>query len=379
MPASKAEKFPKQENNGWAWEHPRVYTPLQQLKKVSISVKEIHRWARSYSGLKMNSNVRALESIFILIDEVTSAAPHPNHVVAMIQVHEALAILLSVLPKNLFPFRLQDFAPVVDELCTRKDGSFSARFENTLHDLRSSIKSGLQLLKTMILDYASEAVPQGGGIHEITKYLMKYIMLLLDHGSSLSIILVSDEQEGATSIEGSTLETLQVIVAALMSHLETMLEKESCRYQDAGLQHMFLVNNVHFVLHQVEGSEIRYLLGDDWVLKYRSQLKQYISCFINISWESVMYCFQVKTSKALIFSSLPTLERFNLEFERTYQTQKTWKVEHPLLRLNMRKAVSKKLVPTYSSYLENHQNKPPKLMKYTPEDLEKLLSELFEG
>uniref|UniRef100_A0A453S8R3 Uncharacterized protein n=2 Tax=Aegilops tauschii subsp. strangulata TaxID=200361 RepID=A0A453S8R3_AEGTS len=51
---------------------------------------------------KVNSDIRLLDSVFSLIQVVTSTAPHPDHVVAMIRVHEALASLLLVLPKNIF-------------------------------------------------------------------------------------------------------------------------------------------------------------------------------------------------------------------------------------------------------------------------------------
>ncbi|XP_037457017.1 exocyst complex component EXO70A3-like isoform X2 [Triticum urartu] len=323
-PPESAAKFPKQEINGW--EHPYLCSPSKQLKNVSTSIKEISRWARSSPGVKVNSNIRLLESVLSLIQVVTSTAPHPDHIVDMIRVHDALANLLLVLPKNIFPFLVQNFAQIVDELSPKGGASLSARFEKTLHDLRRSIRSGLQ------------------------------------------------DQDGMVEME-----TLQDAVATLICHLEIMLEKESHRYKDAGLKQMFMVNNVSFVLHQVEGSEIKYLLGEDWVLKHRDQLKDHISRFINISWESVMYCFHAKTNKIQIFSSLPTLQIFNMEFEKTYWTQKTWKVENPLLRSNMRKSVSEKLVQAYSTYLENLKNKAPKLMKYTPEDLEELLSDLFEG
>ncbi|EMS50656.1 hypothetical protein TRIUR3_03084 [Triticum urartu] len=373
-PPESAAKFPKQEINGW--EHPYLCSPSKQLKNVSTSIKEISRWARSSPGVKVNSNIRLLESVLSLIQVVTSTAPHPDHIVDMIRVHDALANLLLVLPKNIFPFLVQNFAQIVDELSPKGGASLSARFEKTLHDLRRSIRSGLQVLNVKIFDYTSEVVPQGGGIHEITKYLLKYIVSLLDNGRSLKLILVGDEQDQDGMVE---METLQDAVATLICHLEIMLEKESHRYKDAGLKQMFMVNNVSFVLHQVEGSEIKYLLGEDWVLKHRDQLKDHISRFINISWESVMYCFHAKTNKIQIFSSLPTLQIFNMEFEKTYWTQKTWKVENPLLRSNMRKSVSEKLVQAYSTYLENLKNKAPKLMKYTPEDLEELLSDLFEG
>ncbi|KAF7096455.1 hypothetical protein CFC21_098396 [Triticum aestivum] len=323
-PPESAAKFPKQEINGW--EHPYLCSPSKQLKNVSTSIKEISRWARSSPGVKVNSNIRLLESVLSLIQVVTSTAPHPDHIVDMIRVHDALANLLLVLPKNIFPFLVQNFAQIVDELSPKGGASLSARFEKTLHDLRRSIRSGLQ------------------------------------------------DQDGMVEME-----TLQDAVATLICHLEIMLEKESHRYKDAGLKQMFMVNNVSFVLHQVEGSEIKYLLGEDWVLKHRDQLKDHISRFINISWESVMYCFHAKTNKIQIFSSLPTLQIFNMEFDKTYWTQKTWKVENPLLRSNMRKSVSENLVQAYSTYLENLKNKAPKLMKYTPEDLEELLSDLFEG
>jgi hypothetical protein len=45
----------------------------------------------------------------------------------------------------------------------------------------------------------------------------------------------------------------------------------------------------------------------------------------------------------------------------------------------MRQAVIGKLIPTYRLFLEKQQNKPAKLIEHTPEELEEMLLELFEG
>lgn len=243
------------------------------------------------------------------------------------------------------------------------------------------------MLETKILVYPSKQVRAGGGcgVDEITEYLTKYIKLLLEHSSLLSVILANGKSEQAVRpLQGGTgMATLDDAVAVLMSCLETAIEKKSRLYPAAdGAHWLFLVNNAHDILKQVESSDMKSLLGDDWILKRREQLEDYISRYIDIAWAHILSWLEVKPTRIpFCFNrpALPTLSRFNLEFERAYSTQKAWKVEDPQLRKRMRGAVSEKVVPTYRLFLEKHRRRPPKYIKYTPEEIEEQLSELYEG
>ncbi|KAF8079440.1 hypothetical protein N665_1028s0023 [Sinapis alba] len=76
---------------------------------------------------------------------------------------------------------------------------------------------------------------------------------------------------------------------------------------------------------------------------------------------------------------------FNMQFDELHQRQSQWTVPDTELRESLRLAVAEVLLPAYRSFLkrfgplvENGKN-PQKYIKYTAEDLERLLGELFEG
>jgi len=72
---------------------------------------------------------------------------------------------------------------------------------------------------------------------------------------------------------------------------------------------------------------------------------------------------------------LPTVQ-VESEFQKTYTTQKLWKVPDPELRKRPRKAVIEKIIPDYTRYIEDSKVTNP---KFTPQELEEMLQELFEG
>ncbi|TVU20927.1 hypothetical protein EJB05_30533, partial [Eragrostis curvula] len=58
---------------------------------------------------------------------------------------------------------------------------------------------------------------------------------------------------------------------------------------------------------------------------------------------------------------------------------KNWKVTDPLLRQMLREAISLKVIPLYRMHMENHSEKSHKSARYSIEQLESQLVELFEG
>uniref|UniRef100_A0A251UQU0 Exocyst subunit Exo70 family protein n=1 Tax=Helianthus annuus TaxID=4232 RepID=A0A251UQU0_HELAN len=87
-------------------------------------------------------------------------------------------------------------------------------------------------------------------------------------------------------------------------------------------------------------------------------------------------------SRALIKDRLKI---FNLQFEELHQRQSQWTVPDSELRESLRLAVAEVLLPAYRSFIkrfgvlvENGKN-PHKYIRYTAEDLDRMLGEFFEG
>jgi hypothetical protein len=70
------------------------------------------------------------------------------------------------------------------------------------------------------------------------------------------------------------------------------------------------------------------------------------------------------------------LTKFEFAFQKTYATQKHWKVTNPKLRERLRKSITEKNIPIYTKYIEDSKVTNP---KFTPEELEEMLQDLFEG
>lgn len=76
---------------------------------------------------------------------------------------------------------------------------------------------------------------------------------------------------------------------------------------------------------------------------------------------------------------------FNIQFEELHQKQSQWTVPDTELRESLRLAVAEVLLPAYRSFVkrfgplvENGKN-PQKYIRYSAEDLERMLGEFFEG
>ena len=78
-------------------------------------------------------------------------------------------------------------------------------------------------------------------------------------------------------------------------------------------------------------------------------------------------------------------KNFNACFEDIYRIQTAWKVPDPQLREELRISISEKVIPAYRSFMGRFGSQLEsgrhggKYIKYTPEDLENYLLDLFEG
>ncbi|KAL9318061.1 hypothetical protein ACSQ67_014578 [Phaseolus vulgaris] len=257
---------------------------------------------------------------------------------------------------------------------------------------------------------ATKTAVTDGTVHPLTSYVINYVKFLFDYQSTLKQLF--QEIEG-----GDDSSQLASVTVRIMQALQTNLDGKSKQYKDLGLTHLFLMNNIHYIVRSVRRhllfllillyfrSEAKDLLGDDWVQRHRRIVQQHANQYKRNAWAKILQCLSIQgltssgggsgtvggdsitgsssgASRAIVKDRF---KAFNVMFEELHQKQSQWTVPDTELRESLRLAVAEVLLPAYRSFVkrfgplvESGKN-PQKYIKYTAEDLDRMLGEFFEG
>ncbi|GMQ08100.1 hypothetical protein CsSME_00051988 [Camellia sinensis var. sinensis] len=193
-------------------------------------------------------------------------------------------------------------------------------------------------------------------------------------------------------LEGRTPLALHLIWIIVI--LQFNLDGKSKLYKDASLAHLFMMNNVHYIVQKIKGSpELREMIGDDYLKKLTGKFRQAATSYQRATWVRVLYClrdeglhvsgsFSSGVSKSALRERFKT---FNAMFEEVHRTQATWLIPDNQLREELRISISEKLIPAYRSFLGRFRSHiesgkhPETYIKYSVEDLETAVLDFFEG
>ncbi|KAG6690446.1 hypothetical protein I3842_10G016800 [Carya illinoinensis] len=255
--------------------------------------------------------------------------------------------------------------------------------QETFGDFEEAVEK--DATKTAVLD---------GTVHPLTSYVINYVKFLFDYQSTLKQLF----QEFNDADSEAQLASL---TSRIMLALQNNLDGKSKQYKDPALTQLFLMNNIHYIVRSVRRSEAKDLLGDDWVQIQRRIVQQHANQYKRVSWAKILQCLTVQgsspsggggpvggdvggggLSRAVVKDRFKT---FNTQFEELHQRQSQWTVPDSELRESLRLAVAEVLLPAFRSFLrrygpmiENGKN-PQKYIRFTPEDLERMLGEFFES
>lgn len=242
-----------------------------------------------------------------------------------------------------------------------------------LADVAKTMLSGLI---AKIQNDSSHRLPSAAyGVHPLTRYAMTHMEQLAPHRTVLSFILATGDVDVLAGGD-ERVATFGSFVAELIESLERNLEnQEKCPLLSAlnrGLPHLFLANNISFVLNRVADADVESVLGDEWVARRRGQLEQLVASYVEVAWGPVVACLDTSGKPA------SPLSKFSVLFKEVQRSQVCREVPDPALRAALRKAVSGVVVPAYSTFVQKHP-KIEKWFNYTVDDMAELLSQLFEG
>ncbi|MCD7455242.1 hypothetical protein HAX54_027454 [Datura stramonium] len=323
-----------------------------------------------------------------------------NSVAVLLSFGEAIAKSKRS-PEKLFV--LLDMYEIMRELQSEMDTIFGSQYCSEMREAAKLLTDRLaETAQETFVDFeeavekdATKTAVLDGTVHPLTSYVINYVKFLFDYQSTLKQLFGDND-------DGHSKDQLGVITTRILQALQSNLDGKSKQYKDPALTQLFLMNNIHYIVRSVRRSEAKDVLGDDWVQIHRRIVQQHANQYKRISWSKILQTLSVQGASPAgnasftgeIVSSNTGISRstvkdrfktFNMLFEEIHQRQSQWTVPDSELRESLRLAVAEVLLPAYRSFakrfgsmIEGGKN-PQKYIRYTPEDLERMLAEFFEG
>ncbi|XP_014518613.1 exocyst complex component EXO70E2 [Vigna radiata var. radiata] len=291
-------------------------------------------------------------------------------------------------------FRLLDMHEVlehlsvdVDKLFFEEVGAFvRGEFHKLLTSIGDTIKSTFLAFRNAIATNNSKTPFPQGGVHHVTKYVMNYITTLVEYGDTLNLLLVEEcsTDPAVYKQETSALSLCPVAFyfRSITTALESNLSNKSKLYKDVGLQHIFMMNNIRYMVQKVKCSDLSHFFGDCWLRQHTAEYQRDARCYERVTWGPILSMLKVDNLPNCV--SPRTLEKsckkFCNAFREVYRTQTGWCIQDSQLREDLQISVSQKVVLAYGSYTgRNSLNIADKYIKYTVEDLQTYILDLFQG
>ncbi|KAJ0809435.1 putative exocyst complex component Exo70, cullin repeat-like-containing domain superfamily [Helianthus annuus] len=250
--------------------------------------------------------------------------------------------------------------------------------------LGESIRGIFVELENLIQRDPVKAAVPGGGLHPITRYVMNYLRAACSRPTLKQVFDDYVEQS-------STSSSLSVQIAWIMDVLENNLESKSKAYRDPALSSVFMMNNGRYIVKKVKDDELGSLLGDDWIRKQTSRVRQHHVNYQRSSWHKILNTLKLDNNNSSSSSNLASkalkdkLKLFNSQFIEICRNQSTWVIFDEQLRDELKISVAGTLLPAYRNFLGRFHNLQDigkyadKHVKFTIEDVEARIDGLFQA
>ncbi|KAL1337987.1 hypothetical protein HN51_032669 [Arachis hypogaea] len=289
-------------------------------------------------------------------------------------------------PEKLFCFLdiyevLENLAVYVDILFFEEFGSFVRdEFHKLLNKFGEASKFTFLAFKSAIANDPSKARFPGGGVHHLTKYVMNFIKTLAEYGEALNLLL-ADETPADPDDDGHPLAREFWSVAAT---LESNLINKSKLYKDVALQHVFMMNNIHYMVQKAKSSELSLVFGDRWLRRHIAKFRDNARSYERVTWGPILSILKQENTESNCTSSKENLKKkckdFNASFSETYRSQTGWCIPDTELREDVQILISQKVVHAYRQFTGRYSSSiDEKWKKYTVDDIENYVLDLFVG
>ncbi|KAL2623534.1 hypothetical protein R1flu_003739 [Riccia fluitans] len=309
---------------------------------------------------------------------------------------EAVA-LSRIAPEKLF--KLLDMYEVVDgcnhsilEMFEGGDpacGEIILRARELQKKLVFKVSETLSGFSRVLAEDRSE-LPRYGERSSTASYLMNYVNFIASEYANLLSKVLRIHKRMETGVE-SPEDLLAKNIGQVVDALEKSLIERSTSYTDRSLGYIFLMNNYFYMISHVkrEDSRLGPLLGDKWHKDMLGKLRQNTLYYQRETWGKMLELLKrdgLQSSSGSKGSSREMarqrLRNFTQTFDQTVQKHSNWTIPSEDLRGEVEVSVTQTLIPAYRSYTNTYKNLleqgGTRHYKYTPEDIEQILEDLFQ-
>lgn len=274
----------------------------------------------------------------------------------------------------------------ISSLFAVEGGSFVMNeFEEVMERLGESARATFLGFGNVILSDPSTDPFPGGGVHPLSSYVMNYITVYFpDYCKTLNTLLQEKENTSSDPVLPEK-SLLAIHLRSIAAQLKSNLEKKSQLYKDAALQHVFLMNNAHYIQQKVIGSELQKIFGDEWIRTQIVNYQQHATSYVRSTWSNVVASLRDDGIPSGSGSGVKAILKekirvFSVAFEEVYRSQTGWFIRDEQLKEELRISISQKVILAYQSFIGRHSKYDiEKYVKYDSDDLENLLRDFFEG
>ncbi|KZV35064.1 hypothetical protein F511_04369 [Dorcoceras hygrometricum] len=294
---------------------------------------------------------------------------------------------------------ISDHWPEIDSIfSSQSTASIKQQALTSLIRIGQFVRTSCSDLEAAISKSSSKSPPTGSGIHNLTTEVMDYLTILSDYSSILADIFpeypppspvnlsVQEPNIGFSDSDEIPAAPLSRLLAWLISVLLNKLDAEAKNYKDASLAHLFLANNLQHVVVKSRTSNLKYLLGEAWVTKHESKIKQFVESYERLAWSHVIDTLPSEpTDVGTPEKVKETFKKFNVSFDQAYGKQSECVVPDSQLRDDIKVSIARKIFRRYREFYSTHSSTMRRnesmvsVVRYTPEDVGHHLSDLFFG
>nr|XP_043631403.1 exocyst complex component EXO70H1-like [Erigeron canadensis] len=252
----------------------------------------------------------------------------------------------------------------------------------SLHKLSDSIRTVLDEFKSSVHKNSCKIRVSGGGVDPLSISVLDYLTSLTNYGDSLSNVIVDEHEQ--TSFEEASRASVSIMFGSILSVLLCKLDGKAKLQNCKALQYLFLINNLNSIIEKVRSTNMRFILGEEWIGIHEKKLDAYVLSYETMTWYKVIACLPNSCIYVSGEKAKACFRKLYFMFEEVYVKQMTWTVVDEFMRDKMKVSIVKNLVPVYEEFYAKHlitlstDELCVKLMlRLSPENMMKYLLELF--
>ncbi|XP_041994216.1 exocyst complex component EXO70H1-like [Salvia splendens] len=354
------------------------------LRVVKIAVQNLFKREKIICDAVFSSSEKVAEACFAAIS--TDAAAD------LFSFAESLCKCKKVLsPEKIF--RLLDLYEVISDLWPDIELLFADKLSSEVRSQAAMAQLKLGETVSAMLGQFEEAIrketsppPIGGGVHPLTRYMMNFLVVLGDYDAALSSILedwspanvrsTPTKNRFSSHASGGEADASAPEISRRLSWLIVILlcklDGKTAAYDDVALSYLYLANNLNYVVSKVRSSNLGILIGEDWIGKHELNVKAYLTKYEKIGWSDVT---SAATPPAEVAESV---ELYYAGFHETCRKQRSWVIPDPIIREEVKISLRKRILSGYRVLCKRMNNMPDVIVRYTPQELDNYLSNLFQ-